>query len=71
MISKIQETFKVKKFVIASVLNWIDEERNKETYGSLSLISSDDSRVKVFVIPTNEELVIARETVDVLKSNNL
>ena len=30
MISKIQETFKVKKFVIASVLNWIDEERNKE-----------------------------------------
>lgn len=49
----------------------IDEERNKETYGSLSLISSDDSRVKVFVIPTNEELVIARETVDVLNSNNL
>lgn len=30
MISKIQKCFKVKKFVIASILNWIDEERNKE-----------------------------------------
>lgn len=30
MISKIQECFKIKKFVIASILNWIDEDRNKE-----------------------------------------
>jgi len=37
----------------------VDEERNarNETF-----ISTDDSKVKVMVIPTNEELVIARDT---------
>lgn len=40
----------------------LDRERNRnpEKYGWI--ISSDDSRVKVLVIPTNEELVIAQET---------
>jgi acetate kinase len=31
--------------------------------GEVKLISTDDSKVKVYVIPTNEELAIARETV--------
>lgn len=39
----------------------IDCEKNK-VYGELREISTDDSKVKVFVIPTDEELVIARET---------
>lgn len=39
----------------------IDEEKNKEK-GEEVEISTADSQVKVFVIPTNEELMIARET---------
>jgi acetate kinase len=40
----------------------IDEKRN-DIRGEEALISTDDSKVKLFVIPTNEELAIARETV--------
>lgn len=39
----------------------IDVEKNK-VRGKVSEISADDSKVKVYVIPTNEELVIARDT---------
>ena len=44
----------------------IDGDRNNMVKDEPALISSDKSKVKVFVIPTNEELVIARETVEVL-----
>ena len=43
----------------------LDKERNK-VMGEIALISTDDSKVKVYVIPTNEELMIAKETVDLL-----
>ena len=39
----------------------IDEERNN-IRGEETLISSDDSTVKVYVIPTDEELMIACDT---------
>ena len=39
----------------------IDEERNN-VRGKEQLISSDDSSVKVYVIPTDEEVMIARDT---------
>ena len=39
----------------------IDEEANKNR-GKEMFISTEDSKVKVMVIPTNEELVIARDT---------
>lgn len=39
----------------------IDPERNN-VRGKLREISTADSKVKIFVIPTNEELVIARDT---------
>ncbi len=39
----------------------IDHTRN-QVHGEEALISTDDSRVKIFVIPTNEELVIAQDT---------
>ncbi|NWO21534.1 acetate kinase [Oribacterium sp. oral taxon 102] len=39
----------------------IDDERNN-VRGEERLISADDSSVKVFLIPTNEELAIARDT---------
>ena len=45
----------------------IDEERNDEAIGVEGLISKDKSRVRVFSIPTNEELVIAEETKKVLE----
>jgi len=40
----------------------IDPLRNKELIGQEGEISSENSRVRVFVIPTDEELIIARET---------
>ena len=39
----------------------LDERKNKKTLGSERLISSESSAVKVFVVPTNEELMIARD----------
>ena len=39
----------------------LDPERNN-VRGDEHLISADDSAVKVFVIATNEELMIARDT---------
>lgn len=44
----------------------LDEERN-QIRGRIQEISSDDSKVKVYVIPTNEELMIARDTVNLVK----
>ena len=45
----------------------IDAKLNNEApAGEISLISSIDSRVKVLVIPTNEELEIADQTMEVL-----
>jgi acetate kinase len=42
----------------------IDDERNKKAFRQSDTvkISKDSSRVQVYVIPTNEELVIARDT---------
>ena len=39
----------------------IDPEKNN-VRGKAQEISVDGARVKIFVIPTNEELVIARDT---------
>ena len=38
------------------------DQKSNETRGCEIMISTADSKVKVFVIPTNEELAIARET---------
>ncbi len=43
----------------------VDEEANKKR-GEEVVISTPDSKVKVLVVPTNEELAIARETVALL-----
>ena len=44
----------------------LDESKN-EVKGEEAEISTPDSKIKVYVIPTNEELVIARETLDLIK----
>ena len=45
----------------------VDDEKNK-VRGEEIDITTPDSKVKVFVIPTNEELVIARDTLEILNS---
>lgn len=45
----------------------IDPEKNKNARGKEMVISTDDSKVKVWVIPTNEELMIAMDTKDIVK----
>jgi len=45
----------------------INEKKNKEAIKVEAMISSKDSRVKVLVIPTNEELVIAQDTERIIK----
>ena len=45
----------------------IDNEVNDATHGDEAVSSTPDSKVKVCVIPTNEELAIARETVALVK----
>ena len=43
----------------------LDNERN-QTRGKLCKISADDSKVQVWVVPTNEELLIARDTLELI-----
>ena len=46
---------------------WLDKEKNyQKNDGTIHDISGEGAKVKVLVIPTNEELVIARETVELL-----
>lgn len=40
-----------------------DDRNSEHTHGREGIISTDDSKVKVWTIPTNEELLIARDTV--------
>src|SRR6056297_886433 len=43
----------------------IDDNKNNHAKGSKTVISTDNSKVKVMVIPTNEELMIARDTMEI------
>lgn len=55
---------------IISDMEWfgikLDKEKNK-VRGQERIISTDDSKVKIIIIPTNEELMIARDTLTLLK----
>lgn len=44
----------------------LDKELNAKVHGTETIISTPDSKVKVIVVPTNEELVIARDTVAIV-----
>jgi len=44
----------------------LDVVKNK-VRGKEMIISRDDSKVKILLVPTNEELVIARDTRDILR----
>ena len=45
----------------------IDTEKNMSTRGELIKISTPDSKVEVWIVPTNEELLIARDTLAMIK----
>ncbi len=45
----------------------LDQEKNEQPTRGERIISSDTSRVKILVIPTNEELVIAMDTMKIVK----
>jgi acetate kinase len=52
---------------ICQGLEWagvnLDDDRNRQTKGRPGSISVEDSKLPVWVIPTDEELLIARDTV--------
>ena len=48
----------------------IDKELNRQTRGKLIKLSTPDSKVEVWVVPTNEELLIARDTLAVIAEQN-
>jgi acetate kinase len=52
---------------ICAGLEWaglrLDEKKNQQMVGAEGRISTDDSKLHTFVIPTDEELLIARDTV--------
>ncbi len=52
--------------LVASLGVKIDEERN-DVRGKFTLISTDDSKIPVYIVPTNEELMIATDTYELIK----
>jgi len=44
----------------------LDAEANKPK-GKEGIISTDNSKIAVYVVPTNEELMIARDTMELIK----
>lgn len=47
----------------------LDEKANTGLRGKLAKISAPDSKVQVWVVPTNEELLIARDTKEIVEKN--
>ena len=59
----------VREHSVEGLENWgfhLDKEKNEGIRGKEAEISLPDSSVKIFVIPTNEELVIARDTKEIV-----
>ena len=47
----------------------LDIEKNKIRTSGIREISNQNSKTKIYIIPTNEELVIAKDTYNLVKSN--
>ena len=46
----------------------LDKGKNQATRDIEAKISNEDSKIQVYVIPTNEELMIARETREIIRN---
>ncbi len=59
---------------ICSEMEWagliLDAKKNEETIGREGKISADSSKLLVYAIPTDEELLIARDTVRVIRGES-
>lgn len=62
--SDVVRSLLIKKFNFMGIK--LDEEKNA-TRGVNGIISTEDSTVKVVVLPTNEELMIAKDTYELIK----
>ena len=47
----------------------LDKQRNLDCERGEGLISTDDSKIKLFILQTNEELQIAKETMEIVDEN--
>lgn len=45
----------------------LDKEKNKTIRGKFEKISTENSKIEVYVVPTNEEIMIAKDTYDLIK----
>ena len=60
----------IRKLVIERIKSLgvkLDNDANENTFGIFNKISTDDSKIPVYVIPTNEELMIAIDTYNLIK----
>ena len=60
-----EHSFRVRKMVMENMEYCgakFDEKKNEEYSSGVGYLNTDDSKVKIIVLPTNEELSIARET---------
>ncbi|MDR1323172.1 MAG: acetate kinase [Candidatus Margulisbacteria bacterium] len=48
----------------------LDVAKNQERSGAERLISAPDSQIKIFVVPTNEEFIIARDVIELVRGKN-
>lgn len=46
----------------------LDVQKNTKLRGKEAIISKDSSKVTIMVVPTNEELVIARDTFEIVSA---
>ena len=60
-----EHSYRVRKMVMENMEYCgakFDEKKNEEYSSGIGYLNTDDSKVKIIVLPTNEELSIARET---------
>ena len=48
----------------------LDDEKNAAARSSEIRIESSESRAQVWILPTNEELIVARQTVSALQADS-
>jgi acetate kinase len=46
-----------------------DDNKNQEYDSGIGYLNTEDSKVKIIVLPTNEDLSIARETKELTQKN--
>ncbi len=69
-----EKSFKVRKMILDKLktLNIIlDEEKNQNTFSTFEKISKEESKIDVYVVPTNEELLMAMEAYQIVRNEEI